>query len=132
MIRLINGAILILFCGLISALFFLTPAASGIGTHQQIIPVPCPILMALHIPCPSCGLTTSLTLLLKGRIYESFGAHPLGLLFLLIFLTIIILSAYGLITKHPWWSIFQKRWLQNSLLYGICLLIAVWIARLVY
>jgi len=51
----------------------------------------CPLKLAGFDHCPGCGLGTSVGLLLNGRLTESFQAHPLGILALII-LTIRIIS----------------------------------------
>lgn len=42
----------------------------------------CMIKYATGIPCPSCGSTRSLMMLLKGEFHEALYWNPLGLLFL--------------------------------------------------
>ena len=36
------------------------------GTHQQLGIPPCSMMMITGIPCPSCGMTTSISLLMHG------------------------------------------------------------------
>lgn len=36
------------------------------GTHRQLGPAPCLLLSNLGFPCPSCGMTTSVSLLFHG------------------------------------------------------------------
>lgn len=47
---------------------------------------PCPVHVALDVPCPSCGTTRALILLMEGRPVEAFLMNPLiiggGVLFL--------------------------------------------------
>jgi hypothetical protein len=56
----------------------LTPAASGFGTHQALGLPPCLFHHFTGLPCPSCGLTTSLTQLLHFHGHAALHAHPLG------------------------------------------------------
>lgn len=55
-----------------------------------------------NIPCPSCGSTRSILLLLKGQIQESILINPLGLL---IFIMLIIL---------PIWILFDLMFKKES------------------
>ena len=129
--RMANLAILIIT--IITAIipFLLTPSAIGIGTHQQIIPVPCLFRMFIRIPCPSCGLTTSISHLLHGDILKSFVIHPLGPTFFVLLVIIIIQSIRGLIKGLAWWNVTEKRWFQNLILCGIGLYLGIWVMRLI-
>lgn len=130
MAKIVNAGILGLTISALVVLSLLTPAPSGIGTHQQIIPVPCLFRLVIKIPCPSCGLTTSVVYLLHGDIINSIKAHLLGLLFMMALMAILFTSIIGMIKNRAWWKIVEKRWFQNTALYGIGLYLGVWIIRL--
>lgn len=128
--RLVNISIVcisLLFFGL---LFWLTPSPNDIGTHRQLIPVPCPFNVILSLPCPSCGMTTSLSFLAHGDILSSLRSHPVGPVVFIFVLAIMIFAISGAITSNPWWKICEKRWFQNVLLCAISLYIVVWLFRL--
>ncbi|MBI4126960.1 MAG: DUF2752 domain-containing protein [Deltaproteobacteria bacterium] len=40
----------------------------------------CLVSHFLHIPCPGCGLTTSIIELLQGHVRQSVATHPLGII----------------------------------------------------
>ncbi len=44
----------------------------------------CPIRILFGLPCPGCGLTRAVTLLLSGQISASFSMHPMAIPFLLL------------------------------------------------
>ncbi len=54
--------------------------ARRIGTHQQLGMPPCTFLLLTKTPCPSCGLTTSMSLLVHGDIGNSLRANFVGTL----------------------------------------------------
>jgi len=56
----------------------------GFGTHEQLGLPPCQMLAVTGVPCPGCGVTTSVTLAAKGNASESFATQPLGLLLVLL------------------------------------------------
>jgi hypothetical protein len=58
--------------------FHLVPDPSGVGTHEQLGLPPCLPMRLFGIPCPGCGLTTSVTWLARGAPLESLAAQPLG------------------------------------------------------
>ena len=55
------------------ALWALAVAPALLGLQQ------CVFARLLHIPCPGCGLTRAMHLLLEGRIDASLRMHPLAI-----------------------------------------------------
>lgn len=82
-----------LWLGVTAVGVLLTPNPHGHGTHRQLGLPPCPSVLMFDRPCPGCGLTTSWTNLLHGRIADSFAAHPLGPP---LYLTFTVLAFLGL------------------------------------
>ncbi len=56
------------------------PDPAGHGTHTQLGLPPCAWAVVMHRPCPTCGMTTSVSLAAHGRLAESFVTQPFGLL----------------------------------------------------
>ncbi len=69
-------------CVLGLALFpvLLSPDERGYGTHEQLGFDPCFPLAAWNVPCPGCGVTTSVTHITHGNVLASLRAQPLGFL----------------------------------------------------
>lgn len=59
---------------------WLTPDPSGLGTHQQLNLPPCTFTVLFDIPCPSCGMTTSWSHLMRGQLMAAFQANAGGAL----------------------------------------------------
>ncbi|MCS7300882.1 MAG: DUF2752 domain-containing protein [Fimbriimonadales bacterium] len=59
---------------------YLTPDARGHGTHQQLGLPPCTVYYLTGRPCPSCGLTTSVSAILHGQFALAWRANPTGFL----------------------------------------------------
>ncbi|MFN3683499.1 MAG: DUF2752 domain-containing protein [Fimbriimonadaceae bacterium] len=57
---------------------WIVPSPRGHGTHEQLGLPACSVMALLHRPCPGCGLTTSVSATLHGRLTEAFQAHPWG------------------------------------------------------
>lgn len=55
------------------------PAPAGYGTHRQMGLPGCQWLARSGYPCPSCGLTTSVTAACQGRLAAAAYAHPAGI-----------------------------------------------------
>lgn len=66
---LVGGALAIFVVFAIAAR--LTPNPSGMGTHQQLGLPPCSFQFFLSLPCPTCGFTTTWTLIMHGRWWEA-------------------------------------------------------------
>lgn len=58
----------------------LQPSAAGVGTHLQLGLPPCSMMVQAGVPCPSCGMTTSFSYLVRGQVARAFDAQPAGAL----------------------------------------------------
>jgi hypothetical protein len=58
----------------------LSPTPQGHGTHEQLGMPPCGFLSATGRPCPTCGMTTAVSLAAHARPLESFRTQPFGAL----------------------------------------------------
>jgi hypothetical protein len=58
----------------------LRPDPRGWGTHEQLGFRPCFPMARWNVPCPGCGVTTSLAYLARGELGSSVRTQPLGLL----------------------------------------------------
>jgi hypothetical protein len=77
---------------------YLTPDPAGHGTHQQLGLPPCTIYYLTGRPCPSCGLTTSVSAILHGQFGLAWRANPTGFL---------IVAAAGAVALN---SLFALLW----------------------
>ena len=57
---------------------YFEPDARGIGTHEQLGLRPCTTMDLWGFPCPGCGVTTSVTMAVQGRPWDSFVTQPFG------------------------------------------------------
>lgn len=59
--------------------WWLSPSSKGYGTHRQLgLPV-CSWIRDKGIPCPTCGMTTSVTAMAHGDVAKAFEAQPFGI-----------------------------------------------------
>ncbi|BCW94837.1 MAG: DUF2752 domain-containing protein [Fimbriimonadales bacterium] len=75
---------------------YLTPDPAGHGTHQQLGLPPCTIYFLTERPCPSCGLTTSVSAILHGQFALAWRANPLGFLIVAIAIAVALNSLMAL------------------------------------
>jgi hypothetical protein len=70
---------LFLLSGFAVALW-LDPDPRGYGTHQRLGLPPCTFRVLYHLPCPSCGMTTSFSHFIRGQFTASARSNAAGLL----------------------------------------------------
>jgi len=76
--------------------FVVDPDPRGFGTHEQFGLAPCRTMEWAGIPCPGCGVTTSVSLLWHGHLWDSFVNQPFGFL-----LGVLVpLVALGAVVRH--------------------------------
>ena len=107
------------------------PDPRGFGTHEQLGLAPCRTMEWAGIPCPGCGVTTSVSLLWHGDLWASFVNQPFG--FLMGILT--PLAALGIIVNHfrghdLYADLTAMRW-GRWLLGLVSLIIVAWIYKII-
>jgi hypothetical protein len=58
----------------------LEPDPRGFGTHEQLGLPACPTYGRFGVPCPACGVTTSVALVYRGRALQGLRNQPFGFL----------------------------------------------------
>ncbi len=69
----------------------------------------CPIKIVTNIPCPSCGSTRAVLLLLEGDIISSILLNPFGLIITFIMIFFPLMMLYDLITRKETYFKFYKK-----------------------
>lgn len=59
---------------------WIQPDPRGYGTHEQLGMDPCRFLAWTRIPCPGCGVTTSVALTARGEFAAAFWNQPFGVI----------------------------------------------------
>jgi hypothetical protein len=76
--RLLAPAVLAVCAGIIGLAALLDPSPNGYGTHTSLGLPSCAFKIATGLPCPACGLTTSVALMARLDVAKAFMAHPFG------------------------------------------------------
>ncbi|HBJ36914.1 MAG TPA: hypothetical protein DDZ51_19585 [Planctomycetaceae bacterium] len=80
----------------------LQPHPDGLGTHQQLGLPPCTIRVMWGVRCPSCGMTTSWSYFVRGRLWMSLRSNVAGtLLAVIASLAVIVLFSGFASGKMP-------------------------------
>src|SRR5215471_6383207 len=103
----------LVIAGLSSALLLtarlLRPSANGFGTHEQLGLPPCAFLHFTGIPCPACGLTTSVAHATRLHIFESILTQPFGFVVFLLAVLSVPLSIYLSYRRIPLSALAEMR-----------------------
>jgi hypothetical protein len=69
-------------------------AMLALGLALPLLPghpgLPCPLRSLTGVPCPFCGLTTSVEAAMHGNGHSAWGANPFGLLAVVFALTMLV------------------------------------------
>ncbi len=102
-------------------------------TWMGLSVIGCPMRDVVHVPCPGCGVTRAIQLLLTGRVIESLHLHAFALLFLL---AAVLLTLGGALPGRARLAMAQRvAQIERRTLITQILLVAVvlyWAARLIY
>ncbi|MDR1700662.1 MAG: DUF2752 domain-containing protein [Lachnoclostridium sp.] len=94
----------------------------------------CSFYALTHLPCPSCGMTRSVESLFSFHIMESFLYNPVVLyvfLFYLVFMTSHTLERLNNLRKTPNPQIRGMKYHIGYVYFGVVLLFAQWIMKLI-
>lgn len=108
----------------------LHPAPAGVGTHQQLGLPPCGFLHFTGIPCPGCGLTTSVTYAAHLRFYESIATQPFGFVVFLLAMLSIPVSIYLIHRQIPYSELLNFRGRKFSIYLLLALFLFSWLYKI--
>ena len=111
---------------LVAAIWVLTAIPVVLGVSQ------CPVARFLHEPCPGCGMTRAIDLLVHGELGASFTMHPLAVPTLLVQLVFAVLTVVVTLRRGTPFVLWQVRAARvtvyvAALVFGLDLIL--WIAR---
>jgi len=128
--RLVGVAVALPCLGILVAAWAVAPDASGYGTHEKLGMQQCAFMVRYGLPCPTCGLTTSVSAAVHGRFSLAARAQPFGIV---LAAAAAVLAAFGtleLVTGRPWLARLRPRlwWLWagiGGVLAGWAIVVAV-------
>ena len=128
-LRVVLGGVGVFGIGLLIVAGTLKPSPLGYGTHQRLGLPPCGILSVYGRPCPSCGMTTSWSHLVRGQIQHSLNANPAGTWLGIWVATLSVWILISSITGR-WFLCRPNQWYLLGLAISVLLLtLLVWVIR---
>jgi hypothetical protein len=101
--------------------------AMRMESHRQLGLPPCTFKFMTGYPCPSCGLTTSFALLMKGDVVNSLRANAVGTLLALFWLALVPWSLVSSFCGRPLFLISVERAVLRALIIFLTLLLVRWV-----
>jgi hypothetical protein len=111
---------------LVAAIWFVTALPVILGITQ------CPVARFLHEPCPGCGMTRAIELLVHGDVSASLAMHPLAvptLLVQLVFAALTIIVTWQRGTPFVLWQVRAARITVYAAAIVLGLDLVLWIVR---
>jgi hypothetical protein len=79
-VRLVLIALATAMLAVLALAVYLRPNSQGYGTHQQLGLPPCTFRVLFGVRCPSCGMTTSWSYVVRGQLRKAVQANAGGAL----------------------------------------------------
>ncbi len=109
---------------------FLEPDPRGLGTHEQLLLLPCNFQVVTGLPCPFCGMTTAFAHMARGRLQSAFLAQPLGVLGFVATLLLLPVAAGAVISgKNLIGATLRLPWKRLGWLLAV-LALASWLFKI--
>jgi len=131
--RWVRGALAGMALGLVAVFgvaLHLDPYQNGqprmMETHMQLGLPPCNFKLLTGLPCPSCGMTTSFALLVRGDWWNSLRANAVGTLLALFCLAFIPWSLYCAVRGRSLFVVSMERATTWTVIIFLALLLVRW------
>lgn len=129
------AALILLPClGLLGVAAYLSPADEGLGTHEQLGFGRCGMLVATGYPCPTCGMTTAFSHVVRGQVLAAFADQAGGAILALGTIATAIICIVVLVLGRPpgWLVLLAFRVTPMRLYVGLLLvLLGGWVIKVV-
>jgi Protein of unknown function (DUF2752) len=116
--------------GLLGLARMLVPDPRGYGTHTQLGLRPCAFLAVTGRLCPTCGMTTSFSWIVRGKVVRSWRANPAGCLVALLTLPLIVWLIASAVANEPIGFKSLVDPLSSLVLAAVVVSLVVWFVRL--
>lgn len=112
--------------------WYARPDARGYGTHEQFGLPPCAMMSVTGVPCPGCGVTTSVSLAVHGHWLESLATQPFGLLVVLGIPLFALWALWGHARDRDRWLDLRAGLRNRVWVLAVAALGACWVWKIVH
>ncbi len=91
--------------------------------------VVCPMKRVTGIPCPGCGMTRAVRLLLHGDFAGATRMHPLVWVVIPLLAVLAALEVRGYVREGAWGTAIRPLWARVVAFVAIGMLVVVWASR---
>ncbi len=124
--RLVAGVLSFALLTPIGIAIRLSPDPAGAGTHRQLGLQACSMLQLTGYPCPTCGMTTAFSHVVRGNVAEALHAQPMGVLLAAGLVICAFVSAAAAATGYRrsvnWYRVSPKK----AVIVIVLLFVAAW------
>lgn len=108
----------------------LEPDARGLGTHRQLGLPPCTLVYWFGLRCPSCGMTTSWSHMVRGQVGRAVAANVGGALLCLTAMVLVPWLAASAVVGR--WIVRRPSdaWVVRAALAVVAITLVDWSVRL--
>ncbi len=122
----------VLLVAVFAIAFWLNPydedgQARRMETHRQLGLPPCTFKELTGLPCPSCGMTSSFALLVRGDVMNSLRANAVGTLLALLWAAAIPWLLVCGVMGRPWGRALVERTVLGLVIAFMALLLLRWL-----
>ena len=110
------AAIMAVCMGVLVLAIYIKPNEHGLGSHAQLGMAECGFYERTGYPCPTCGMTTAFSHVVRGQWYRAFVVQPAGAIAALLFIAAALASSYVVLTGYD-----MREFLRNLKWKWICL-----------
>jgi hypothetical protein len=68
--------------------------------------VPCGLRWAVGVPCPLCGMTTSVCATVQGQFGDALAANPFGVVAVVVAVVSVVTGRWGRVWRVPSWVLW--------------------------
>src|SRR5262245_47686731 len=95
-------------------------------THRQLGLPPCTFKLVTTLPCPSCGMTTSFALLMRGDVVTSLRANSVGTLLAVFWMALVPWGVVRYWRARPLFIVSMERALTWVVFVFLVLMLVRW------
>ncbi len=129
--RLIGAGVAVPAAALLGVAAWLDASPQGLGTHGQLNLPPCGWILAMDLPCPTCGMTTAFAHAADGNLVGSFVAQPMGAVLAVATAIALLVGTYTVATGSRIAALFGRLCNRRAAWLIGTAFVAAWVYKIV-